>query len=412
MKADSIERALIAMQAGIPVVVVDDEDRENEGDLIVAAEKATPESIAFMVRWTSGVLCVAITEERTRELQLPLMVVDSSDPRRTAFTVSVDLREGSTTGISAQERAATIRALADPALGAGAFTRPGHVFPLRAVAGGVLHRAGHTEASVDLARLAGLHPAGVLAEIVNDDGSMARRPALSAFAQAHGLPLITIKDLIQYRKRTEKLVQRQSSAELPTRWGRFQVHAYVDTQSGIEHVALTLGDLAQSPAPLVRVHSECLTSEVFGSLRCDCKPQLDLALERIAAEGAGVVIYLRGQEGRGIGLTHKLRAYALQDLGADTAEANRQLGLPVDSRDYTVGAQILADLGVRRLRLMTNNPRKYTGITDHGLAIVERVPLITPSQPDNAAYLRFKRDHMGHHLDPTAPDEEAPLSLF
>jgi 3,4-dihydroxy 2-butanone 4-phosphate synthase/GTP cyclohydrolase II len=398
MKPDTIEAALEAMRRGIPLVVVDDEDRENEGDLIIAAEKATTESIAFMVRWTSGVICVGIPEERTRALQLPLMVEDSTDPRRTAYTVSVDVKQGLTTGISAQERAATIRALVDLDVGAGDFVRPGHVFPLRAVPGGVLQRGGHTEAAVDLARLAGLRSGGALAEIVNDDGSMARRPQLEIFAREHGLPLITIKDLMAYRRRNEPLVERRTTAQLPTKWGRFEVHGYVDMQTGIEHVALTMGDVAACDAPLVRVHSECLTGEVLGSLRCDCRPQLDLSLERIAAQGAGVVVYLKGHEGRGIGLIHKLRAYALQDQGADTLEANLRLGLPADGRDYCVGAQILADLGVRRMRLMTNNPKKYDGIHAFGLVIVERVPLIVQPGPENAGYLRTKGELMGHLL--------------
>lgn len=398
MKADRIEDALAALAAGRLVVVVDDEDRENEGDLIMAADKATPEAIAFMVRHTSGVLCVGLPPERTAALGLPLMVADNRDTMRTAFTVSVDLAEGCTTGISAAERAATVRALVDPARGAAHFNRPGHVFPLRAVEGGVLRRPGHTEAAVDLTRLAGLHAGGVLAEVVNDDGTMARRPQLAAFAREHGLRLVTIRDLIAYRRRTETFVREESAARLPTRWGVFQVRAYRDTLTGLEHVALTMGDPAAAAAPLVRVHSECLTGEVLGSLRCDCKPQLDLALERIAAEGCGVVVYLRGHEGRGIGLVHKLRAYALQDEGADTADANLALGLPVDGRDYATGAQILADLGVRRMRLMTNNPRKYEGLSNFGLAIVERVPLVTRPQLENTAYLRTKRDRLGHLL--------------
>jgi 3,4-dihydroxy 2-butanone 4-phosphate synthase/GTP cyclohydrolase II len=399
MKPDTIESSLEALRRGIPLIVVDDEDRENEGDLIIAAEMATAENIAFMVRWTSGVICVGIPQERTAALRLPLMVADSTDPRRTAYTVSVDVKDGLTTGISAQERAATIRALVDPAADTDDFVRPGHVFPLRAVPSGVLERAGHTEAAVDLARLAGLRPGGALAEIVNDDGTMARRPQLEAFANTHGLPLITIKDLIAYRRRTEPLVERRTTAQLPTKWGRFDVHGYVDVQTGVEHVAMTMGDVAHCDAPLVRVHSECLTGEVLGSLRCDCKPQLDLAMERIAAEGSGVVVYLRGHEGRGIGLIHKLRAYALQDKGADTLEANLRLGLPADDRDYSVGAQILADLGVRRMRLMTNNPKKYDGIHAFGLAIVERVPLIVRPGPDNAGYLRAKGELMGHLLE-------------
>ncbi len=405
MKADRIETALEAIARGGLVVVVDDEDRENEGDLIMAAEHATPEAIAFMVRHTSGVLCVGLPGERLSALNLPLMVADNADSMRTAFTITVDLRHGTSTGISAQDRAATVRALVDPACTASDFNRPGHLFPLRAVEGGVLRRPGHTEASVDLARLAGLRPGGVLAEIVNDDGSMARRPQLEVFARKHGLPLVTIKDLIAYRRRTERFVRRQSTARLPTKFGVFTVHGYLDTVTGQDHLAITMGDVAEAPAPLVRVHSECLTGEVLGSLRCDCRPQLETALERIAAEGCGAVVYLRGHEGRGIGLLHKLRAYALQDAGADTAQANLDLGLPVDSRDYATGAQILLDLDVRRMRLMTNNPRKYEGLSDFGLAIAERVSIVTPSNPENAAYLRTKRDLFGHLL---AQDDVAP----
>ncbi|WP_281077550.1 bifunctional 3,4-dihydroxy-2-butanone-4-phosphate synthase/GTP cyclohydrolase II [Variovorax paradoxus] len=398
MKPHPIEDALEALARGAMVVVVDDEDRENEGDLIMAAEFATPEAIAFMVRHTSGVLCVGLPAPRLAELSLPLMVAENTDSMRTAFTVSTDLRQGISTGISAADRAATIRALVDPALGAAAFTRPGHVFPLRAMEGGVLRRAGHTEAAVDLTRLAGLRPGGVLAEVVDDDGAMARRPRLQEFAQAHGLCLITIKDLIAYRRRKERIVQRQSTARLPTKYGLFTVHGYLDTVSKQEHVALTMGDVDGAPGVLVRVHSECLTGEVLGSLRCDCRPQLDIALERIAAEGRGVVVYMRGHEGRGIGLLHKIRAYALQDVGADTAQANTQLGLPVDARDYSTGAQILADLGVTSMRLMTNNPRKYDGLSDFGLEIVERVAIVTQPQPENLEYLRTKQRLFGHLL--------------
>jgi 3,4-dihydroxy 2-butanone 4-phosphate synthase/GTP cyclohydrolase II len=405
MQSNSIKAALDAMRRGIPVVVLDDEDRENEGDLILAAEHATPQNVAFMLRWTSGILCVAIDEARTQMLQLPNMVAQNTDPRRTAFTVSVDVSAGMTTGISATERAATIRALADPAARAEDFVRPGHVFPLRAVPGGVLERAGHTEAALDLARLAGLSPAGLLGEVTNDDGSVARRPELEVFAREHGLPLVTIQDLIAYRRCTERLVARRSSARLPTRWGEFSVHGYVDLVTGLEHLAITMGEPGRQEAALVRVHSECLTGEALGSLRCDCKPQLDMALARIAAEGSGVLVYLRGHEGRGIGLIHKLRAYALQDKGSDTAEANQRLGLPVDSRDYSVGAQILLDLGVHRIRLMTNNPRKYDGLHAFGLAIVERLPLVAEAHPESAAYLRAKRDLLGHLL---SAEEIAP----
>lgn len=399
MSTHSIEEAIRAIAAGSMVVVVDDEDRENEGDIIMAAEKVTPEAIAFMVRWTSGVLCVAVPGERLAQLQMPLMVADNAEAMGTAFTVTVDFRHGTSTGISASDRAATVRALVDPAAEAKDFNRPGHVFPLRAVKGGVLRRPGHTEAAVDLARLAGLEPGGVLAEIVNEDGTMARRPQLEAFARAHGLLLVTIKDLIAYRRRTERFVECSSTARLPTKLGVFTVHGYLDTITGQEHVALTMGDVRSTPAVLVRVHSECLTGEVLGSLRCDCRPQLETALARIAAEGCGVVVYLRGHEGRGIGLLHKLRAYALQDTGRDTAQANTDLGLPVDSRDYSTGAQILADLGVRSMRLMTNNPRKYASITDFGLEIVERIPLVTSPHSENETYLRTKRELFGHMFE-------------
>lgn len=399
MKADRIEVALSALAAGSLVVVVDDEDRENEGDIILAAEKATADAIAFMVRHTSGVLCAALPGARLEALALPLMVAENRDSMRTAFTITVDLAEGITTGISASERAATVRALVDPQYTARDFSRPGHIFPLRAVEGGVLRRPGHTEAAVDLARLAGLQPGGVLAEIVNDDGSMARRPQLEQFAREHKLPLITIKDLISYRRRTESFVIRQSQARLPTKWGVFTAYGYLDTITDIEHVALVMGSPEDNPAPLVRVHSECMTSEVFGSLRCDCRPQLDLAMARIAAEGGGVAVYLRGHEGRGIGLMHKLRAYALQDQGINTAQANLQLGLPVDMRDYATGAQILKDLKVRSMRLMTNNLRKYEGLSELGLDIVERVALITEPHTENRAYLKTKMEQMGHLLE-------------
>lgn len=400
MKAVRIEDALTALAAGRPVIVVDDEGRENEGDLIAAAAFVTADTIAFMVRYTSGVLCVGLPAERTCQLGLPLMVADNSDTMRTAFTVSVDLKEGCTTGISASERAATVRALVDPVRVASDFSRPGHIFPLRAVEGGVLRRPGHTEASVDLTRLAGLSPGGVLAEIVNDDGTMARRGRLGEFAREHGLCIVTIHDLVAYRRKSEKFVYRESTARMPTKWGVFTAHSYRDSITGMEHLALTMGEPAKTDSPLVRVHSECLTGEVFGSLRCDCKPQLDLALERIAAAGCGVAIYLRGHEGRGIGITHKLRAYALQDGGADTADANLALGLPVDGRDYSTGCQMLADLGVRRMRLMTNNPRKYEEISAHGLVIVERIPLVIAAQRENEQYLRTKRERMGHLMHP------------
>lgn len=405
MHADRIEDALDALARGRMVVLVDDDDgREPAGALVLGAERATPAAIAFMVRWTGGLLCVGLPAARCHALQLPPMVADDAAewPGHTAFTLPVDLRDGTASGLSATDRAATIRALVDPRVGATAFRAPGHVFPLRVADGGVLRRPQRPEAAVDLARLAGLQPGGVLADLVNDDGSLAQPPQLARFAREHGLRLATIRDLVAHRRRTETLVQRQSAARLPTRHGVFTVHGYLDTVSGLEHVALTMGTPATAQAPLVRVHSECLTGEVLGSRRCDCRPQLDLALSRIAAEGEGVVVYLRGHEGRGIGLLHKLRAYALQDAGADTAEANLELGLPIDDRDYSTGAQILADLGVRRLRLMTNNPRKALGLGDAGLVIVERVGLVTRPQRENAAYLRTKRDRLGHLL-PTTP---------
>ncbi|WP_084150589.1 bifunctional 3,4-dihydroxy-2-butanone-4-phosphate synthase/GTP cyclohydrolase II [Azohydromonas australica] len=403
LKVDSIEVALDAIAHGRMVVVMDDEDRENEGDLIMAAEFATPQAMAFMVRWTSGVLCVGLPGERLQALDLPLMVQANDDAMGTAFTVTVDLRHGTTTGISAADRALTVQALVDPDVTASDLRRPGHLFPLRAMPGGVLQRPGHTEASVDLTRLAGLEPGGVLAEIVNDDGSMARGPQLVDFARTHGLPIITIRDLIAYRRRHEQRVERCSCARMPTRHGAFTAHVYVDRLTGIEHVAMVMGDISRQPDVLVRVHSECLTGEVFGSLRCDCRPQLDLALQRVAQQGSGAVVYLRGHEGRGIGLTHKLRAYALQDEGCDTVQANLALGRQVDERDYTVGAQILRDLGVSRMRLMTNNPLKYEGLSNHGLVIVERVPLVTPPTRDNEPYLRAKQRSLGHTLGLRVP---------
>ena len=399
MKADRIEDALAALAHGSMVVVVDDEDREIEGDLILAAEHATPERLAFMVRYGSGVICAGLPAERLDALDLPLMVSRNTDSMSTAYTVTVDYRHGTTTGISAADRAATLRALTDPTAAPGDFNRPRHVFPLRAVAGGVLNRRGHTEAAVDLTRLAGLSPGGALVEIVNDDGTMARRPQLQAFASRHGLPLITIKDLIAYRRRTERMVERVSSCRMPTPLGVFTLVGYRELPTGREQLALVMGDIADGSDVLVRVHSECLTSEVFGSLRCDCKPQLDEAMRRVAEEGRGVVVYLRGHEGRGIGLQSKLRAYALQDEGADTVEANLRLGLPVDGRDYAIGAQILGDLGVRGMRLMTNNQSKYDGIAEFGLHIAERVPLVSPPQDENAAYLMAKQVIMGHTLE-------------
>ncbi len=408
---DSIERAVADIAAGKAVVVVDDEDRENEGDLIFAAEKATPELVAFMVRYTSGYLCVPLTGEDCDRLGLPPMYSTNQDKRGTAYTVTVDARDGIGTGISASDRAATMRMLADPATGAGDFTRPGHVVPLRALEGGVLRRPGHTEAAVDLARMADLRPAGVLCEIVSqkDEGEMARTEELRVFADEHELSLISIADLIAWRRRHEKQVQRVAEARIPTPHGEFRAVGFESLFDGIEHVALVRGDLGTPGGTddgedvLVRVHSECLTGDVFGSLRCDCGTQLDAALAAVAAEGRGVVLYMRGHEGRGIGLMHKLQAYQLQDAGSDTVDANLALGLPADSRDYGTGAQILVDLGVRSMRLLTNNPAKRAGLDGYGLHITERVAIPVRVTPENIRYLRTKRDRMGHQLDGLGP---------
>jgi 3,4-dihydroxy 2-butanone 4-phosphate synthase/GTP cyclohydrolase II len=396
---DTIERAVAEIAAGRPVIVVDDADRENEGDLIFAAEKATPELLAFMVRYTSGYICAPLTAADADRLELPPMYHTNQDRRGTAYTVTVDAREGVTTGISAADRAHTIRLLADPTTGPDKLARPGHVVPLRAAAGGVLRRPGHTEAAIDLAVLAGLRPAGVLCELVNDDGTMMRVPDLERFADAHGLALITIADLIAYRRRTDKQVERVVETRIPTPHGAFNAVGYRAHVDGAEHIALVYGEIGDGQDVLVRVHSECLTGDVFGSQRCDCGPQLQAALGRVAAEGRGVVLYMRGHEGRGIGLLHKLQAYQLQDLGHDTVDANLELGLPADARDYGTGAQILYDLGVRSMRLLTNNPAKRAGLEGYGLTIVGREGLAVHPHPENVRYLRTKRDRMGHLLD-------------
>jgi 3,4-dihydroxy 2-butanone 4-phosphate synthase / GTP cyclohydrolase II len=393
----SIDEAADQFCRGRFVIIVDDEDRENEGDLAVAAEKVTPEAINFMARFGRGLICVALTEMRCDELGLPLMVEDNTTPFGTAFTVSIEARGKITTGISAADRAATIRTAIDPATRPGDLLRPGHVFPLRARAGGVLKRAGQTEASVDLARLAGLAPAGVICEIMNDDGTMARVPDLKVFAERHGLLMITVADLIRYRLQHESLVRRIASPRLPTAWGEFRVHGYRSDVTGEEHLALVMGEVDPDVPILVRVHSQCLTGDIFGSERCDCGPQLHQALERIHEEGRGVVLYLL-QEGRGIGLFNKLRAYELQEQGHDTVEANEKLGFRPDLRDYGIGAQILRSLGVRKMRLMTNNPSKYVGLAGYGLEIVERVPLEVPPTEATREYLRTKRDKLGHLL--------------
>jgi 3,4-dihydroxy 2-butanone 4-phosphate synthase/GTP cyclohydrolase II len=399
-----IDDVVAAIGRGEIVVMVDDEDRENEGDLIMAAQFATAEKMAFFVRHTSGVIVAPLTGERCDELRLPLMVEHNTESHRTAFTISVDLIEGTTTGISAADRAATLCALADPNIGFASFARPGHIFPLRAREGGVLKRAGHTEAAVDLARMAGLEPAGIICEITNDDGSMARLPQLIEFSRQHGLLLSSIAELIKYRRHHEKLVTRIGQAQVPTDWGAFTCTAFRSDLDDTEHLAFSIGDIDDGSPVLVRVHSECLTGDVFSSRRCDCGPQLHSAMALIAAEGRGVVVYLRGHEGRGIGIGHKIRAYSLQDGGADTVDANTQLGLPIDSREYGIGAQILADLGAHKLRLITNNPAKYGGIEGYGLEVVERVSSQVVPTEENLRYLQTKRDRMGHLLDlPTSP---------
>jgi 3,4-dihydroxy 2-butanone 4-phosphate synthase / GTP cyclohydrolase II len=407
---DPIERAITDIAAGRAVVVVDDEDRENEGDLIFAAQRATPELAGFMIRHTSGVICVAMTGQDLDRLSLPPMTMVNEDRKGTAYAVSVDARDGISTGISASDRAHTIRVLSDSATEPNEITRPGHVFPLRAAEGGVLRRPGHTEAAVDLARLAGLNSAGAICELVHDDGSMMRAPALRQFADHHGLAMISIADLIAYVRRTERQVERVATTTLPTHYGTFAAYGYRDTITGTDHVALVRGDLGAGDQVLVRVHSECLTGDVLGSTRCDCGTQLASAMKRVADEGRGVILYLRGHEGRGIGLLHKLRAYQLQDAGADTVQANLELGLPADARDYGTGAQILADLGVRSMRLLTNNPTKRAGLEGYGLTIASREPLPPSVTSENVRYLTTKRDLMGHELpdlggpdDPTAP---------
>jgi 3,4-dihydroxy 2-butanone 4-phosphate synthase / GTP cyclohydrolase II len=395
----TVEQAVKDIAAGKAVVVVDDEDRENEGDLIWAAELATPELVGFTVRYTSGMICVGLTGEACDRMDLPPMYHTNQERMTTAYTVSVDAREGVSTGIGAHDRARTIAMLGSEKTVAADLSRPGHVFPLRAKEGGVLRRPGHTEASVDLARLAGLNPAGAMCEIVHDDGTVRRLPALQEFAAEHGLTLITIADLIAYRRRTEKQVERIAEARLPTEFGEFTAYGYRATYDGTEHIALVVGDLGNGADVLVRVHSECLTGDVFGSVRCDCGPQLSAALKRVAEEGRGVVLYVRGHEGRGIGLMHKLQAYQLQDEGRDTVDANLDLGLPADARDYGTGAQILYDLGVRSMRLLTNNPAKRAGLEGYGLEGSGREPMPVRVHEENVRYLRTKRDRMGHLLE-------------
>jgi len=399
LKTAVVEEALEAVRAGRMIIIVDDEDRENEGDLMVAAEKTTPEIVNFMARYGRGLICLPLTEERLDELQLPLMVSENTARFQTAFTVSIDAKAGVTTGISAADRARTVLAAVDPATKPEDLARPGHVFPLQAMEGGVLSRAGQTEAAVDLARMAGLSPAGVICEVMNEDGSMARMPQLAEVSRRFDIPILTIADLIRYRMKHETLVRKLDETDLPTSHGRFRLHVYEDTIRGEHHVALVKGEVGGEEPTLVRAHSQCLTGDTFGSSRCDCGEQLRRSMEMIEKEGRGVVLYILNHEGRGIGLANKIRAYALQDKGADTYEANRKLGFKPDQRDYGIGAQILVALGVRRLRLITNNPRKFVGLTGYGLEIVERVPLEVEPNACNLRYLKTKKEKMGHILD-------------
>jgi len=394
---DTIESAIDELRNGRCIIVVDDEDRENEGDLICSAELCTEQNINFMAKEGRGLICVSLTEARARALDLPLMVNDNTALHGTRFTVSIDYIHGTASGISVSDRTATVRAMADDAAAPTDFGRPGHIFPLIAVEGGVLRRAGHTEATVDLMRLVGLKPVGVLCEILKEDGSMARVPDLQGLAQQHGLKMISVQDLIAYRRRTENLVHMVAEAKLPSDHGDFMLRVYANSLDGKEHVAIIKGDITTDEPVLVRVHSECLTGDIFASRRCDCGPQLHAALDQIEREGRGVVLYMR-QEGRGIGLVNKIKAYALQEQGMDTVEANVHLGFPPDPRDYGIGAQILHDLGVRKMRLMTNNPKKRVGLQSHGLEVVECVPLEVPATAENHDYLETKRDKMGHVL--------------
>ncbi|MEU4832742.1 bifunctional 3,4-dihydroxy-2-butanone-4-phosphate synthase/GTP cyclohydrolase II [Streptosporangium sp. NPDC023615] len=395
---DPIERAIADIRDGKAVVVVDDENRENEGDIIFAASAATPELLAFTVRHSSGVICVPMRGEDLDRLGLPLMVHDNRERLRTAYTISVDARDGVSTGISAADRALTIRSLCDPETEPDHLVRPGHVFPLRYREGGVLARRGHTEAAVDLARLAGLSEAGVLAEVVNDDGTMMRLPELRVFCDEHDLALVSIEQLVEFRRRSERMVTRVAETRLPNAFGLWRAYGFASALDGGEHLALVLGDIEDGENVMVRAHSECLTGDVFGSLRCDCGVQLDHAMERIAAEGRGVIVYLRGHEGRGIGLLAKLRAYSLQDGGSDTVDANLELGLPVDAREFSNAGQILADLGVKSVRLLTNNPAKLRGMDGYGVKVLGREPMPVAANPYNEKYLSAKRDRLGHDI--------------
>ncbi len=397
-KTGSVARALEAVKAGRLIIIVDDEDRENEGDLMVAAEKVTPAIVNFMSRHGRGLICLPLTEKRLKELHLPLMVPENTARYQTAFTISIDAKAGVSTGISAHDRALTVLASINPATKPDDLARPGHIFPLQAREGGVLARAGQTEASVDLARMAGLEPAGVICEIMNEDGTMARMPELERFSKEHGIPIVAIADLIRYRLKHETLVRKIDEADLPTRHGRFRMMLFEDVITQEQHAALVKGPIRKDVPTLVRVHSQCLTGDTFGSARCDCGDQLRRAMEMVEREGAGVVLYILNQEGRGIGLAGKIKAYALQDKGADTVEANCKLGYKPDQRDYGIGAQVLVALGVHKIRLITNNPRKFIGLTGYGLEIVERVPLEIAPNENNRRYLKTKKEKMGHLL--------------
>ena len=398
-KTSTVEQAIKAVKVGKLIIIIDDEDRENEGDLMVAAEKVTPEIINFMTKHGRGLICMPLPKERLKELHLPLMVRDNTAPYQTAFTISIDARDGVTTGISAHDRAHTILVAIDPKTQPSDLTRPGHIFPLEARKGGVLERAGQTEASLDIARLAGLKHAGVICEVMDEDGTMARLPQLEEFSRTHNIPILTVADLIKYRMNHERLVKKIEEANMPTRFGDFKIMIFEDTIHKEHHVALVKGDIKKDELTLVRAHSQCLTGDTFGSIRCDCGDQLHQAMEMINKEEKGIILYMLNQEGRGIGFTNKIKAYAIQDHGADTVEANKKLGFKTDQRDYGIGAQILVALGANKLRLITNNPRKFVGLSGYGLEIIERVPLEVPPNKNSIKYLKTKKEKMGHILE-------------